>query len=199
MRLSKSSLAVELSRLKVFTKPKAYLEQYPTDSEVAADVLWNAYMLGDISGNSVSDLGAGTGILGIGCLLLGAKSVDFIEIDKQAIETLNENLLDFEDHTIHNKNITNYNKKTDIVMMNPPFGVQKRKADKPFLEKALTTSNIIYYFAKPQAITFLRSFIKEHNVKITHEWSYNFPLKATMKHHKNKIRRIEVNVWRLEQ
>lgn len=190
---------MELSRLKVFNKPNPRLEQYPSDSEVAADILWKAYMLNEIEGNTVCDLGAGTGILGIGCIFLGAKHVDFVEIDKEAIKTLNENLEGLEDFTIHNQNINTYEGKSNIVVMNPPFGVQKRKADKPFLEKAIQVSDIVYYFAKPQAIGFLRSFCKDHNLRISHEWNYDFPLKATMKHHKNKIRRIEVNVYRIEK
>jgi len=71
---TKSSLAIELSNLNVFSKAKVKLEQYPTDSEIAADVLWNAYMKDELKGKTIADLGCGTGILGIGALLLGAKN-----------------------------------------------------------------------------------------------------------------------------
>src|SRR3989344_1050805 len=89
---SKSSLAIVLSSLKVFEGPKVKAEQYPIDSEIAAEVLWQAYLLGDISKVSVADLGAGTGILGIGALLLGAEKVYFVENDSLALETAKENL-----------------------------------------------------------------------------------------------------------
>jgi len=36
----------------------------------------------------------------------------------------------------------------DTVLQNPPFGVQRRKADRKFLEKALETGKIIYSLHK---------------------------------------------------
>ena len=53
--LTKSGLAIKLSRLKAFSSPKLLSEQYPTDSEVAADVLWAAFMNGDIEGKIVAE------------------------------------------------------------------------------------------------------------------------------------------------
>ena len=84
---SKSQLAVALSRLKGFAEPDVRHEQYATDSEVAGHMLWNAYMLGDIEGKVIADLGCGTGILGIGATLLGAGKVYFVDMDKKALET----------------------------------------------------------------------------------------------------------------
>jgi putative methylase len=89
---SKSQLAVALSKLDVFPSPDPKLEQYPTDSEIAAEVLWNAKMSGDIEGKRIADLGCGTGILGIGALLLGAKKVFFVDTDTAAIAVLGNNL-----------------------------------------------------------------------------------------------------------
>ena len=48
MIISKSKLAILLSKLRVFEAPKLKSEQYTTDSEIAADVLWQAYYLKDI-------------------------------------------------------------------------------------------------------------------------------------------------------
>jgi len=70
---SKSGLAVILSSLLSFKSPKIKLEQYETPSEIAADVLWNAHMNGDLVDKTVADLGSGTGVLGLGAVLLGAK------------------------------------------------------------------------------------------------------------------------------
>ena len=81
---SKGALAVVLSGLEGFHEPKVRAEQYTTDSEVAAQVLWNAKMIGDIGKVSV-DLGCGTGILGIGLLLLGSKKVFFVDSDESAL------------------------------------------------------------------------------------------------------------------
>ena len=91
---SKASLAVALSKLKTYSKPSISLEQYPTDSEIAAEILWSAYMHGDLSGKTVADLGSGTGILGIGALYLGASKVFFVEKDSKAMAIAKENIED---------------------------------------------------------------------------------------------------------
>ena len=61
--LSKSTLAVRLSKLKGFLQPKLASEQYATDSETAADLLWLAFMNGDVKDKVIADFGCGTGIL----------------------------------------------------------------------------------------------------------------------------------------
>ena len=93
MMLSKSELAIVLSKMKVFDEPELLKEQYATDSEVAAELLWSAYMNGDVKDRIVADFGCGTGILGIGCLLLEAKKVFFVDSDSKAIDVLKENLV----------------------------------------------------------------------------------------------------------
>src|SRR3989344_6854737 len=89
---SKSGLAIILSGLKGFSEPKVRQEQYLMDSEIGASVLWNACLLGDIEGKVIADLGCGTGILGIGALLLGANKVIFVDSDKKALETAKNNV-----------------------------------------------------------------------------------------------------------
>ena len=54
--MSKKQLSIILSKLKVFEKPLFDLEQYPTDSEIAADALWQAKMLEDIDEKEIADL-----------------------------------------------------------------------------------------------------------------------------------------------
>jgi len=78
---SKKDLEIALQSLKGFEKPKIKLEQYSTDPRVAADMLWVAYMNKDLQGGQwgrvIGDFGCGTGILGLGCLLLDAEVVYF--------------------------------------------------------------------------------------------------------------------------
>src|SRR3989344_4642463 len=76
--ITKSRLAIALSKIKGFNDPKIRLEQYITDSEIAAEILWNAYLEGDIEGKTVADLGCGTGIFSLGCVKLNAKKVDTV-------------------------------------------------------------------------------------------------------------------------
>jgi putative methylase len=200
MKQSKSGLAIELSKLTVFPTPNAKLEQYPTDSEVAAEALWNADMLGDIKGKTIADLGCGTGILGIGALLLGAKKVFFVDTDTAALTILGNNLKKLnikKGFKIINSDISEFKEKTDIVIQNPPFGTKEKHIDKAFLEKAFSLAKIIYSFHKTATEGFVSKFAADNGFNITNKWEFSFPLKQTMKHHKKRIQRIEVTCFRL--
>jgi predicted RNA methylase len=204
--VSKSGLSVQLSKLLVFSNAKTKLEQYPTDSEVAATVLWDAYMQGNIENKIVVDLGCGTGILGLGAILLGARFVYFIDIDKEALEILAQNIADLEipvrKYKLLNKNVEEINKeyhvqvKADVVIQNPPFGTREKHVDKQFLEKAFTIASTIYSFHKTTSKDFISALSRDHkiNSKLIHE--FNFPLRASMKFHKKKIERISVGCWK---
>jgi len=205
---SKSSLAVLLSKLRVFEAPKLKSEQYTTDSEIAADVLWQAYYLGDINNKTIADLGSGTGILGLGALLLGAKKVFFVENDKNSIQTAKENLKFLEEEIgikldkkaiFLNQNINNFNDKVDTVIQNPPFGTKQKHADKIFLEKAFSLARVIYSFHKLETEIFVNKISEDYGFEITHLWKFNFPIKATYSFHRKRIQRIKVGCWRMKK
>jgi putative methylase len=198
---TKKQLAIELSRLNVFEKPKSRLEQYPTDSNVAADLLWNAYQLGDIQGKTILDLGSGTGILGIGALLLGAKKVTFVEIDNKAVEILEKNLFEYEleedMYEIIVTDIKNLNIKADTILQNPPFGVQIKHADIPFLEKAVTCADVIYSLHLAKSEDYLTKKISKLGGLIKLKLFYDFPIKHTQKYHTKKIHYTSVIGFRI--
>ncbi len=202
--ISKSQLAIKLSKLKVFENPKVRYEQYPTDSEIVAEILWNMHMQDEIQGKVIVDAGCGTGILGIGCLLLGAKRIIFIEIDEKAVETLHKNLEseglnDLNSYKIIIDDIKNIDFKANLTIQNPPFGVQTKHADKIFLEKALSNSNIVYSMHKSETKGFVEAVCKDNNAKITQEFKFKFPLKQTYKHHTKRIERINVSCFKIQK
>ncbi len=199
--LTKSGLAIKLSKLKVFDNPSFTDEQYPADSEIAATILWDAFMSGNIENMTIADLGAGTGILGIGAAMLGAKAVYFVEKDAKAIEILKQNLAEkfaelgkCETKIIFD-DIKNFETKVDVVLENPPFGVKKAHADRIFLEKAFETADLIYSFHKSESTDFLKKFSNQHKFELLKEQKFAFPLKQTMKYHTSKIRRINVSCY----
>jgi len=204
---SKSKLAIILSKLKTFSSPNLMAEQYATDSEIAAEVLWNAFYLYDIENKTIADLGSGTGILGLGALLLGAKKVFFIESDKNSTKTAKENLKFLEEKLgiklvkkaiFLNQDINNFNEKVDIVIQNPPFGTKQKHADKMFLEKAFSITKIIYSFHKLETERFVNKISEDYGFEITHLWKFDFPIKATYSFHRKKIQRIKVGCWRIK-
>ncbi|MAG38665.1 DNA methylase [Candidatus Woesearchaeota archaeon] len=197
--MAQKDLAIFLSKLELFQTPEIKSEQYPTDSEIAAEMLWFAYMNEDIEEQTIADLGAGTGILGIGCLLLGAKKVFFVEKDKKAINILNKNTQKFDKKTyeIINKDVLDFKKKVDLVVQNPPFGTKEKHVDKKFLEKATKITKKIYTFHKVETKRFIEKTFEQLKFKMTHYFEFDFPIKKTMKHHKKKVERIKVGCWRI--
>lgn len=197
-------LAVALSRLEGFHKPRLKQEQYLMDSEIGASVLWNAYLLGDISGRVIADLGCGTGILGIGALLLGAESVYFVDSDKDALTITKNNISKVKSEgfklghaEFKCQDVGKLKIKPEIVLQNPPFGTKVRHMDINFLEKALKMANVVYSFHKSETKGYLSSFSAKNGFEITHLWDFKFPIKATFDFHRRRIHRINVSCLRL--
>jgi len=199
--LSKKQLAIILSKLKPFSSPNPQLEQYLTSSDIAADILWNMYMLKDHG--TIADLGCGTGILGLGALILNDSKCFSIDCDPKAIEIakMNKEYLEQEfdtelDCTFISEDISSFNTPVDIVIQNPPFGIQKKHADRLFLEHAMTISPIIYSLHTADSAQFIQAISKETH-SITHKWQYEFPLRNTMKHHSKNQHTVKVICVRL--
>ena len=146
--IRKLELELFLSQMESQPSPKASLEQYTISEAVAAKILYlAAYTNGEIVGKTVLDLGCGTGRLALTASYLGAKSVVGVDIDKTAIKTASENSEKAGSETSVQWVLADISAVTgsfDTVLQNPPFGVQKRTADRKFLEKALEVGNVVY-------------------------------------------------------
>ena len=202
---SKKALAVLLSSLEGFIGPKVRVEQYSTDPEIAAEVLWNVFMKGDIGKVSV-DLGCGPVMLGIGLLAHGAQKVYFVDFDKKVMDVAKANVAKIESEckvageTIFRlSDINDFDEQVGLVVMNPPFGIKVRHMDKVFLKKAFEIGKVVYSFHKTESKKFLASFAKDNNFKITDVFDFEFPLKATMSFHSKRIKKILVSCFRFEK
>ena len=144
--MDRRKLAVELSMLRGFSKPKRFLEQYPTDPETASSLLWTAFMCGDLEGRVVADLGCGTGVLSYGALILGAREVLCVDIDADALNDAKRNLRELSRVHLILADVRSIPLlRVDTVIMNPPFGVVKRGMDLRFLEVALRIARRAVY------------------------------------------------------
>lgn len=148
----KLDLEMFLSQIKPHPSPKASLEQYTIPADVAARMLYiAAYAYDDIVDKTVLDLGCGTGRLALAASFLGAKQAVGIDIDKTSIRVALENSTKV---GFRSKvqwlvaDIDAISGNFDTVLQNPPFGVQKRKADRKFLEKALEVGRVTYSLHK---------------------------------------------------
>jgi len=141
-----------LSQIKPHPAPSTDLEQYTISTDAAARMLHlAAYVNGDIVGRAVLDLGCGTGRLSLGAAFLGAREVVGVDIDRSAVKVALDNSVRV---GLKDKvqwvaaDIEAVHGCFDTVLQNPPFGVQKRGADRKFLEKALEIGGMIYSLHK---------------------------------------------------
>ncbi len=197
MLSSKKELARILSCLKNFEDADVKLEQYKTDSEIAAEALWFLHMNNEIKGKTIADLGCGNGILGIGCLLLNAKRVFFVDADDKALNIAKENYkrLKLKKGKFFPCRVSDFDKKVDIVIENPPFGVKKKYADREFLDAGMKISDLIYSFHKSESENFLKKYCEDFEVKRLFE--FDFILRKTFKFHKKNKYYVKVGLFRL--
>ena len=150
--IRKLELEMLLSQIAPHPSPKPSLEQYTIPADVAATMLHiAAYNYGDIVDKTVLDLGCGTGRLALGAAFLGAKRVVGIDVDKDAVKLAFENSVRMnlkEKVQWVTGDIDAIHGNFDTVLQNPPFGVQRRKADRKFLEKALESGKVVYSLHK---------------------------------------------------
>lgn len=198
--LKKKELELILQRLQSHPEPSPKLEQYTTPAGIAADILFIAYP--DIVGKNVLDIGCGTGIFAIGAKILGAKKSTGIDIDEKALavgDAYKKALgLDVE---FNHCRISEFSGRYDTVLMNPPFGAQKKHkhADRDFLAKALELAPVVYSFHLLETENFVKDFVANRNAVITFEKRYKFPIPYMFKFHTKKLKMFEVVAIRIER
>ena len=204
--MTQKTLAVELSRLASFIDASTNLEQYSTESNVAAELIWDANNFNLIKDKTIIDLGAGTGILGIGCLLMGAKHIIFVEKDKKAIQVLKNNLKHIENlydikgtNEIVNEDVVIFNKSADLVIQNPPFGTKNKNIDTVFLEKALLLAPLVITLHKTTTEKYIQELISNKGFTIKRKYNFKYPLKKSMPQHRQMVEYINVSGWLLER
>lgn len=198
-------LAIELSRLQQHPQLSVELEQYPTEGDLAAFLVLAIDQLDQLEGKHVVDLGAGNGILGIGCTYLGCSKVTMIEGDLEVAKIAQQNSLEIMPKNnckieVVGDMITNsYDRQienADIVVLNPPWGFQTPKADRPIVDYA--------FRLQPKVVYVIHSAKSNHLSKIGKEFGYdceivfqsNFRLPPKFAHQSRKMKDTEVKCWR---
>ena len=97
MKLKHLQSALSSIPIKQFPNPKIALEQYATSPELASHVIHYALNNDDIGDeSSVLDLGCGTGMLAMGCAIVGTKRIICVDCDEEAIQIAQENVEEME-------------------------------------------------------------------------------------------------------
>ncbi|KAF8571999.1 hypothetical protein P879_03679 [Paragonimus westermani] len=205
--LSRKRLQSYLQDVGSFSQPNLLLEQYPTSPHVAADILYNIQTTeGAIQGFSVADFGCGPGMLTIGARLLGASYVLAVDVDKNAISDLNENLTSFDLKNdcvdvllcdITGLRRGSERKQMDIVIMNPPFGTNASSTgvDKQFLLTALSIAQChVYSLHKTTTRSHILRTIESAgaHAKVVAELRFDIP--RMYKRHRQETVDIEVDL-----
>ena len=195
----KKHLEMAIQKVPKHPNPKVDLEQYSTPATIAADLLWNAYSLGDIADKKVMDLGCGTGIFAIASKLLGAASAIGVDIDKDSTDLASSYCGDVDFICSDICDLEN-DFDVDTIFQNPPFGSQKnakKGADLKFISKAIELSpKVLYSFHMASTEEFLISYFEKNDWEITHIFRYNFPIPKIYEFHTRESANVEVIVIR---
>ncbi len=195
----KKHLEMAIQKVPKHPNPKVDLEQYSTPATIAADLLWNAYSLGDIADKKVMDLGCGTGIFAIASKLLGAASAIGVDIDKDSTDLASSYCEDVDFICSDICDLEN-DFDVDTIFQNPPFGSQKnakKGADLKFISKAIELSpKVLYSFHMASTEEFLISYFEKNDLEITHIFRYNFPIPKIYEFHTRESANVEVIVIR---
>jgi len=184
--------------------PKAHLEQYTIPVDVAAEMLFiAAYMNSDIIGKTVADLGCGTGRLAIGAAVLGAKEAVGVDLDRTTVELAKRSA---EKTDVAEKtswvaaDIDALRGTFDTVLQNPPFGVQRRRADRKFLLKSLELASIVYSLHKSGESNreFIKKFIEGQKGKVTGIFPMKLVIPRMFGFHTKTKYEVDVDLYRIE-
>ncbi|MCL7475994.1 MAG: METTL5 family protein [Methanosarcinales archaeon] len=195
--MKKKHLEIALERVTGFETPSAFLEQYATPATIAAELLYLAFMKGDLE-DVVYDLGCGTGMLAIGAALLGAPRVIGFDMDKEALKIAYQNARQLNvDVEFVCSRVEDVYGQAHTVIMNPPFGAQEKGNDRPFLLKALEVADVVYSIHNSGSYEFIKRFINP--AVITERYHAGFPIRRTFKFHKKDMEVVDVEIYRIEK
>lgn len=198
--MKRKQLEINLQKVRPYVKPTARFEQYSTPADIASDMLWTAFMDGDIKDKKVADLGCGTGILGIGASLLGAKEVIGIDFDAHAIEVAIENAVKLKANVrFEVMKVIEFRESVDTIVQNPPFGAQKRHADMPFLTTGLNVAETIYtlHLTETEEFVSKRAEALGNSVEILKR--YIFVIPHTYEFHTKEKVSFNVTLFRIKK
>jgi len=198
--MKKRQLEMALQRLQPLETRSARLEQYATPAMIAADVLWEAFSAGDVSGKNVADLGTGNGIFAIGAKLLGAKRAFGIDLDPGALRIAERNAKDlFIEVELVTGSVGDLSGTFDTVIQNPPFGAQTKHADRSFIRKALELAPRAYSLHNDGTEGFVGKLVSSLGGRVSTVKRYKFEIPYAFEFHRKATETISVVLLRFDR
>ena len=113
---------VNFHGIKFYIDERVLIPRFETEELVENTIKYiNEYFTEPVD---IVDLGAGSGVIGLTLeKKVSTKSVDLIDISKEALEVTHKNCekLNSKANLIENDMLTNINKKYDVIISNPPY------------------------------------------------------------------------------
>jgi len=198
--MRKRRLEIALQKLKPVERKSAALEQYQTPAPVAADMIWEAFVSGDIEAKAVADLGCGNGIFCIGSKLMGASEALGVDVDRRSLEVARRNAqamgLDVE---FLEADISTLTGGFDTVVQNPPFGAQTRHADREFILKAMELAPRAYSLHNDGTQEFVKGVVEGSGGHCEVIKRYKFEIPYAFEFHRKASETIPVVLLRYER
>lgn len=187
-----------LERLDGFEDPAAAREQYVTPPSLASHLLTLADRQGDLEG-LVVDLGCGTGVLGVGAAVAGARAVG-VDVDAAPLAVARRNAARLEvasatSWVLGDVATLPLDLASATVVMNPPFGAQRRGADRPFLSAATEIADAVYSIHNAGSRSFVEAYV---DGEITHAYEASLTIPHRFDFHDEERREISVEVYRID-
>ena len=203
---TKSELIQQLGVVAGFADPRVDLEQYRTPPELAAHLVHTADLQGDIEGQTVLDLGCGTGMLALAAALRGPAAVVGVDIDPGPLSTACEN-----ERRVGTASPVAWVRgdvtraglcpdRPTTVITNPPFGAQagNEHADRRFLETTARVAEVSYSIHNAESADFVKAFAADQGGVVTHAYAAELDVPRSFEFHEQDRRTIDVEVFRLD-
>src|SRR5207302_8798707 len=144
-------------------------------------------------------LGGGKGALAIAANASGAACGLAVEADLESSEVSGRNAEHSEVEVEWDvADVSSVHEPFDTVLMNPPFGAQTRRADRPFIDAAMDLGKVVYTFLNAPSEPFVRRRIETTGSRITDRLEYGFPIPHLFSFHRRDVRAHEVLLYRVE-
>lgn len=200
----KRHLEVLLEEVPSFPEPKEELEQYKTPASLAAEMCWRPLVEEGLSPRLVLDLGCGTGTLCYAALLLGAPYCVCLDLDPSALAAgrgfmQSKGLGGRVDFVV--ADIGSYPLREKIggslVLMNPPWGTRKRRADRAFLIAATEVGEaLVSVHPRPRRLegSYVSRILASRRWRVSMVRETLLPLRAFLPHHVKRVHRTKAVV-----
>ena len=78
--------------------------------------------------------------------------------------------------------------------MNPPFGSQKRNADRPFLDVAMTVADVVYSIHMSDTVDFLAKYVSDRGFYVDFQKRYKFEIPHMFSFHTKAKKCFDVSL-----